>query len=489
MPASAVAEQVTLAWDASPDATVVGYNIYYGGASQQYTNIVSAGGATSAVISNLTAGATYYFAATSVDAAGLESTYSGEVMYQSLVPGCSVSLSGLTRVYDGSPKPVVATTSPPGLPVTLTYNGLPNVPVNAGTYVVVATVTGSGYLGGATNTLVISAAAASIQLTGLNQSYDGTPKNIGALTTPPGLSVSLAYSGSCAPPVNAGAYPVAATIIDPNYVGATSSTLVISPATAPIQFSGLNQNYDGSPKTVVATTTPAGLTVSLTYNGRPNAPVNAGRYEVIANVSSANYLGNATATLVVSKAAASIQLAGLNPACDGTPKTVSAATIPPGLAVALTYNGQRQAPAWPGSYSVVAVICDANYGGATTNTLTIAKTKRLPIAGEPLAGSPTVSPVAMQLTPIPGLALVLRWPVRTNPVSIFASADLATWTPVATIAGATGSWVVRSQQSSVFFVALDAGTGTTNRVPLAIQPGINPNNVGSDSFSSPAGDP
>ena len=79
---------VTLAWDPSTDSTVTGYNIYYGGASHSYTNVVSAGNATSAVVSNLVGGATYYFAATTYTAAGLESDYSLEASY--IVPAPNV---------------------------------------------------------------------------------------------------------------------------------------------------------------------------------------------------------------------------------------------------------------------------------------------------------------------------------------------------------------------------------------------------------------
>jgi len=42
-----------LTWIASPDATVTGYNIYYGGVSHQYTNTVSVGNVTNVVISGL----------------------------------------------------------------------------------------------------------------------------------------------------------------------------------------------------------------------------------------------------------------------------------------------------------------------------------------------------------------------------------------------------------------------------------------------------
>jgi hypothetical protein len=72
---------VALSWDQSTDPTVTGYNVYYGTSSRGYTNIVAAGNSTSTIVSNLTPGVTYYFAATTYTATGLESDYSAEASY------------------------------------------------------------------------------------------------------------------------------------------------------------------------------------------------------------------------------------------------------------------------------------------------------------------------------------------------------------------------------------------------------------------------
>jgi hypothetical protein len=72
---------VTLAWDASPDPNVTGYNVYYGAHSRGYTNFLILGNTTSVAISNLAPGAIYYFAATTVNSVGLESDFSDEASY------------------------------------------------------------------------------------------------------------------------------------------------------------------------------------------------------------------------------------------------------------------------------------------------------------------------------------------------------------------------------------------------------------------------
>jgi len=70
---------VSLIWDPSPSA--IGYKIYFWGASLTGTNIQSVGNATNTTISSLLPGATYYFAATAIDAAGEESDFSNQVTY------------------------------------------------------------------------------------------------------------------------------------------------------------------------------------------------------------------------------------------------------------------------------------------------------------------------------------------------------------------------------------------------------------------------
>ena len=76
---------VTLAWDASTDASVTGYKVYYGVATGVYTNWVDAGGATNVTVYSLATGMRYFFAATAIDNLGQESVYSAETNY--VTPG------------------------------------------------------------------------------------------------------------------------------------------------------------------------------------------------------------------------------------------------------------------------------------------------------------------------------------------------------------------------------------------------------------------
>lgn len=74
---------------------------------------------------------------------------------------------------------------------------------------------------------------------------------------------------------------------------------------------------------------------------------------------------------VMAKAAAAVSLENLEHLYDGTPKSATATTVPAGLAVVITYDGQPTAPTAPGSYLVEAAVEDAEYEGQVSATLTI----------------------------------------------------------------------------------------------------------------------
>jgi hypothetical protein len=298
-----------------------------------------------------------------------QGTASGTLVIGKATAG--ITLSSLSPTYDGTPKAASATTSPAGLNVSFTYNGSATVPTAAGSYTVVATVNDTNYQGTANGTLVIGKAAATVTLGSLAPTYDGTPKAATATTTPGGLNVGFTYDGSASAPANAGSYTVVATVNDTNYQGTANGALIIGKASATITLGSLAPTYDGSPKNASATTSPAGLSVSFTYEGSGSSPVNAGSYAVAASISDTNYQGTASGTLVIGKATATVTLGDLVHDYDGTPKAATATTDPAGLTVAFTYNGSTTAPSAIGTYAVVATVNDANYQGSANGTLEI----------------------------------------------------------------------------------------------------------------------
>jgi hypothetical protein len=144
--------------------------------------------------------------------------------------------------------------------------------------------------------------AGTVTLSNLSQTYNGTAKSASATTTPSGLTVNLTYNGSANAPTNAGSYTVIGTINDANYQGSATNTLVINKGVGTVTLGSLSQIYDGTARSVSASTTPTNLTVSITYNGSANAPTNAGSYTIIGTINDANYQGSATNTLVINDA-------------------------------------------------------------------------------------------------------------------------------------------------------------------------------------------
>jgi uncharacterized protein YceK len=79
---SAQAGQVTLAWDASTESTVGGYQLYYGQTSGNYTDSVDVGKQISYALAGLQVGKTYYFAVKAYDTARtIWGSFSNEVSH------------------------------------------------------------------------------------------------------------------------------------------------------------------------------------------------------------------------------------------------------------------------------------------------------------------------------------------------------------------------------------------------------------------------
>ena len=77
---------------------------------------------------------------------------------------------------------------------------------------------------------------------------------------------------------------------------------------ATVTLDNLAATYDGTPKSVTATTSPAGLTVDVTYNGSATPPSAVGIYSVHATANAPNYQGSAIGVLMISKATATVTL-------------------------------------------------------------------------------------------------------------------------------------------------------------------------------------
>src|SRR6202140_5048385 len=242
---------------------------------------------------------------------------------------------------------------------------------------------------GATSLSVGSKAAATVTLSNLTQTYNGTLKPVTVTTIPSGLAVTVTYNGSSIVPTNAGSYSVVATVNDPNYQGSANGTLTVNKAAATVTLGNLLQTYTGGALTPTAATVPANLTV--TWTGAPDT--NAGSYSVTATVTDPNYKGSASGSFVVSQATPTISVTGGTFAYDGNQHAATAtATGVGGASVSgsftFTYNGASATPIAAGTYTVAATFTssDPNYSGASG-------------AGSITITAPAVTLVSIAITP------------------------------------------------------------------------------------------
>ncbi|HWR16996.1 MAG TPA: chitobiase/beta-hexosaminidase C-terminal domain-containing protein [Terriglobales bacterium] len=225
----------------------------------------------------------------------------------------------------GTPLGAAQLNATANLPGMFVYSPAAGSVLNAGTQTLSASFT-------PTDSLNYSIATAQVQLnvlkftptvtaTGGTFTYDGSPKpgagsaiGMGGVNlTPVTLTYvgtgSTVYGPTATAPTEVGSYSVTADYAgDANNNAATSAAaaLTITSVTATITLSNLTQTYDGTPKAVTATTSPAGLSVTLTYDGSTTQPIHAGSYSVFASIDNPNYTGSATGTLIIEKAIPSV---------------------------------------------------------------------------------------------------------------------------------------------------------------------------------------
>ena len=216
----------------------------------------------------------------------------------------------LNAIYDGTPKPVSVTTTPPGLKLNIIYNGASTAPTAAGSYGVVVAVDDPVFGGATTALLTIAKAPQTIAFGPLAAKTMGdAPFSISAIATS-GLPVVFSSSNPAVATVSGNIVTVTGggvttiTASQPGDVNRSvaadvGQTLTVNKGAATVTLSGLSAVFDGTTKSASATTSPAGLPVTLIYNGSVSAPSAAGSYAVVATVNSPSYTGSASGTLVI----------------------------------------------------------------------------------------------------------------------------------------------------------------------------------------------
>ena len=104
----------------------------------------------------------------------------------------------------------------------------------------------------------VAKATATLALSNLRQTYDGTPKPVTITTDPTPLTVNVTYNGTAIAPKLPGTYTVVATIDDVNYSGTSQATLVVGITALVRHAPDLNGDLEGS----VQVLSPEGLALN-----------------------------------------------------------------------------------------------------------------------------------------------------------------------------------------------------------------------------------
>lgn len=143
------------------------------------------------------------------------------------------------------------------------------------------------------------------------------PTQFAASGLPSGLTLDSATGAISGSPTAVGTFTVTLGAANAAGVGSANLVVTISPAPATVAFDNLVRVYTGSPQPVTVTTSPANLAVTITYSGGSSAPTMAGSYAIVATVTNANYVGSASDTLVIGKAAPMVAVTPYSVTYDG----------------------------------------------------------------------------------------------------------------------------------------------------------------------------
>ncbi len=319
---------------------------------------------------------------------------------------------------------------------------------------------GTGVLS-ATATMTVSITAPAPTITNastLSASYGSTVNVSIAVTSllevtafsadglPPGLSLNTQTGVISGSPTQTGVYPLILKATNVTGTGTKNVTLTVNAATASIELSNLTHTYNGSPKSVSAQTSPAGLPLVITYDGKKTAPTNAGTYAVSATIDASTHVATATGTLTIAQAEQTVSFAdpgSVRPGQSITLAASSSASLPVTFTVIsgnATIQGSTLTITGAGTIVVRATAAGStNYKAAyvqrTINSAKLSQTITFPALHNKLAID---GPFEVSASASSGLPVTLTV-VSGSPALI--SGDRVTLT------GAPGTVTIRAAQS------------------------------------------
>ncbi len=294
----------------------------------------------------------------------------------------------------------------------------------------------------------------------------GGAASFGASGLPAGLSINTGTGEITGSPEQTGVFNVELSAADAADNADTQSLeITVAKAAASIELVGLDATYDGTAKSVSVTTTPDGLTVSLTYDGEAEAPIVAGSYAIVATINDDNYEGTVNGTLVVGKAAliatadeGNRAYGEANPEFTGS---FTGAVEGDNLTVSYSTTATETSPV--GTYDIVPAITDpddklGNYTVTLNNgTLTVGKAVIIATADDQSRAYGAAHP-----------GLTIRYSGFVNEETVEALDELPVAATEATTASAVGEYDITLSGGVDGNYAFDLVAGTLTVTPAAL---------------------
>lgn len=210
----------------------------------------------------------------------------------------TITVFNTSKVYSGLPQLPDVTTSPSGLPYSITLNGTTGGKINAGTYTYVVGINDPNSTATTrTGFFTITKELDTIIASSKTVNFDGNVQTITATTTKGlGAFLTYTYNGGAASSA-AGVYQVIIQENETNHQAVPDTvTLTIVNNAALIFISDSLATFDSTTKNVTVT---SAYTYSVVYS--PSTHINAGTYQVIATINDGVHVGADTATLTIQK--------------------------------------------------------------------------------------------------------------------------------------------------------------------------------------------
>ena len=350
-----------------------------------------------------------------------------------------------------------ATASVPG---SFTYTPTAGTILGAGNRTLTATFTPTDTVNYATTSasvsLTVNKGAATVTLSGLNQTYNGTVRSVSVTTTPAGLATTLTYNFAATVPTDAGLYEVVASVTDPNYTGSSIGTMTIAKATPVITW--------GTPASVLVGTTLSAIQLNATASVPGSFAYTPAAGTVLGSVGSQTLATTFTPTDAVNytTASASVSLAVIG-------KTVPVITWANPVAIAygtpLSATQLNAAASVPGTFTYLPVVGTVLSAGIQTLSATFTPTDIATYDIATATVSLTVNKVTPTITWATPAAVTVGTTLSSSQLNATASVPGSfVYTPVTgTILNSVGS-----QSLSVTFTPTDTVNYTTASASVSL---------------------